>query len=259
MNRKNITFNLDDIVKKDVRVADFNVLKEMYNNPERQSWELFFKPKELENVLISSFSITSTEIRDFIENTFGIEMNITQTSSNHNRLNEMIREVAVTKKGKRTKLNYYQYRDLILSERFYRFILKNYDERRVRDIEKLYSETMYLHINKFNKSSLYLEQKKKDIVYYANALSLIHGFDEILKKYYSMFIDLWHNQGIYYGDIYASNETKQILDIISYRFRQKSEFVYKFSSREDVYSTNKNQIIEFFLQDIDRWANEEIK
>lgn len=42
MNRKNITFNLDDIVKKDVRVADFNVLKEMYNNPERQSWELFF-------------------------------------------------------------------------------------------------------------------------------------------------------------------------------------------------------------------------
>ena len=53
MNRKNITFNLDDIVKKDVRVADFNVLKEMYNNPKRQSWELFFKPKELENVLIS--------------------------------------------------------------------------------------------------------------------------------------------------------------------------------------------------------------
>ena len=50
-----------------------------------------------------------------------------------------------------------------------------------------------------------------------------------------------------------------MLDIISYRFRQKSPLVYKFDSRDDVYNTDKNQIIEWFLRDVERWANNEIK
>ena len=135
----------------------------------------------------------------------------------------------------------------------------HHDEWKVDDQEKMYNEIMYLQVNKFKESALYQEQKKKDTIYYANALSLVEGFDQVLKQYYSMFLDLWHIQRVDYRYIEAPAETKQMLDIVSYRFRQKSPLVYKFDSRDDVYSTTKNQIIEWFLQDVDRWANNEIK
>lgn len=221
---------------------------------------MFFKPHQLEKVYSSSFSVTSSQLRKFLKDTFGISFDLDSgNNSNRNRLNEMIKEVAPTHRGKTTKLNFYQYRKLILSDRFNRFILNKHNKYEVYDQEKMYNEIMYLQVNKFKESALYQEQKKKDIIYYANALSLIEGFDQVLKKYYSMFLDLWHNQEVYYGDIYAPDEVKQLLDIISYRFRQKSPLVYKFDSHDDVYSTDKNKIIEWFLQDVDRWANDEIK
>lgn len=253
-----LTFDLNSIVSGDIRVLVPSDYLELHNAPSREPWELFFKPHQLEKVFQSSFSVTSSQLREFLTETFGIPFEL-GNSSNRNRLNEMIKDIAPTQRGKRTKLNFYQYRNLILSDKFNKFILSKYDEWKVDDQEKMYNEIMYLQVNKFKESALYQEQKKKDTIYYANALSLVEGFDQVLKKYYSMFLDLWHNQEVYYGDIYAPDEVKQLLDIISYRFRQKSPLVYKFSSHDDVYNTNKNQIIEWFLQDVDRWANNEIK
>ena len=37
----------------------------------------------------------------------------------------------------------------------------------------MYEELMYLQVNKFKESNLYQEQKKKDTIYYASALSLV--------------------------------------------------------------------------------------
>lgn len=253
-----LTFDLNSIVSGDIRVLVPSDYLELHNAPSREPWELFFKPHQLEKVFQSSFSVTSSQLREFLTETFGIPFE-PGNSSNRNRLNEMIKDIAPTQRGKRTKLNFYQYRNLILSDKFNKFILSKYDEWKVDDQEKMYNEIMYLQVNKFKESALYQEQKKKDTIYYANALSLVEGFDQVLKKYYSMFLDLWHNQEVYYGDIYAPDEVKQLLDIISYRFRQKSPLVYKFYSHDDVYNTNKNQIIEWFLQDVDRWANNEIK
>lgn len=253
-----LTFDLNSIVSGDIRVLVPSDYLELHNAPSREPWELFFKPHQLEKVFQSSFSVTSSQLREFLTETFGIPFEL-GNSSNRNRLNEMIKDIAPTQRGKRTKLNFYQYRNLILSDKFNKFILSKYDEWKVDDKEKMYNEIMYLQVNKFKESALYQEQKKKDTIYYANALSLVEGFDQVLKKYYSMFLDLWHNQEVYYGDIYAPDEVKQLLDIISYRFRQKSPLVYKFYSHDDVYNTNKNQIIEWFLQDVDRWANNEIK
>ena len=253
-----LTFDLNSIVSGDIRVLVPSDYLELHNAPSREPWELFFKPHQLEKVFQSSFSVTSSQLREFLTETFGIPFEL-GNSSNRNRLNEMIKDIAPTQRGRRTKLNFYQYRNLILSDKFNKFILSKYDEWKVDDQEKMYNEIMYLQVNKFKESALYQEQKKKDTIYYANALSLVEGFDQVLKKYYSMFLDLWHNQEVYYGDIYAPDEVKQLLDIISYRFRQKSPLVYKFYSHDDVYNTNKNQIIEWFLQDVDRWANNEIK
>ena len=253
-----LTFDLSSIVSRDIRVLSPNNYLELYNDPSREPWELFFKPHQLEKVFQSSFSVTSSQLREFLTETFGIPFEL-DNNSNRNRLNEMIKDIAPTQRGKRTKLNFYQYRNLILSDKFNKFILSKHDEWKVDDREKMYNEIMYLQVNKFKESALYQEQKKKDTIYYANALSLVEGFDQVLKQYYSMFLDLWHIQRVDYRYIEAPAETKQMLDIVSYRFRQKSPLVYKFDSRDDVYSTTKNQIIEWFLQDVDRWANNEIK
>lgn len=253
-----LTFDLSSIVSRDIRVLSPNNYLELYNDPSREPWELFFKPHQLEKVFQSSFSVTSSQLREFLTETFGIPFEL-DNNSNRNRLNEMIKDIAPTQRGKRTKLNFYQYRNLILSDKFNKFILSKHDEWKVDDQEKMYNEIMYLQVNKFKESALYQEQKKKDTIYYANALSLVEGFDQVLKQYYSMFLDLWHIQRVDYRYIEAPAETKQMLDIVSYRFIQKSPLVYKFDSRDDVYSTTKNQIIEWFLQDVDRWANNEIK
>lgn len=253
-----LTFDLSSIVSRDIRVLSPNNYLELYNDPSREPWELFFKPHQLEKVFQSSFSVTSSQLREFLTETFGIPFEL-DNNSNRNRLNEMIKDIAPTQRGKRTKLNFYQYRNLILSDKFNKFILSKHDEWKVDDQEKMYNEIMYLQVNKFKESALYQEQKKKDTIYYANALSLVEGFDQVLKQYYSMFLDLWHIQRVDYRYIEVPAETKQMLDIVSYRFRQKSPLVYKFDSRDDVYSTTKNQIIEWFLQDVDRWANNEIK
>ena len=181
------------------------------------------------------------------------------STNNRNQLNAIIKKYAPTKRGHRTILNYYQFRDLILSDDFNRFVLRKQDESKSNNKRLMYEELMYLQVNKFKESNLYQEQKKKDTIYYASALSLVEGFDQVLKQYYSMFLDLWHIQQVDYRYIEAPAETKQMLDIISYRFRQKSPLVYKFNSRDDVYNTDKNQIIEWFLRDVERWANNEIK
>lgn len=60
--------------------------------------------------------------------------------------------------------------------------MSKHDEWKVDDQEKMYNEIMYLQVNKFKESALYQEQKKKDTIYYANALSLVEGFDQVLKQ-----------------------------------------------------------------------------
>ena len=254
-----ITFNLDKLRGIDfIRPLDWKSLEKLHNDVNRENWEMFFRPSELEKVFTSTLKITSRDLREFLDDVFGISMSVDSTN-NRNQLNAIIKKYAPTKRGHRTILNYYQFRDLILSDDFNRFVLRKQDESKSNNKRLMYEELMYLQVNKFKESNLYQEQKKKDTIYYASALSLVEGFDQVLKQYYSMFLDLWHIQQVYYRYIEATAETKQMLDIISYRFRQKSPLVYKFDSRDDVYNTDKNQIIEWFLRDVERWANNEIK
>ena len=112
---------------------------------------------------------------------FGISMSVDSTN-NRNQLNAIIKKYAPTKRGHRTILNYYQFRDLILSDDFNRFVLRKQDESKSNNKRLMYEELMYLQVNKFKESNLYQEQKKKDTIYYASALSLVEGFDQVLKQ-----------------------------------------------------------------------------
>lgn len=250
-----LTFNLNELIKQDLKTL--NIEEYFKINENKKPWEILIKPHEIEKLMISTINITSRDLRKFIDDTFDIDMNFYH-SSNRNRLNEIIKKYAPTQRGKRTTLNYFQYRNLILSDEFNEFILKNFNRNKHYGTDKMYNEIMFLQNNRFKNTILYQKEKEIDRIYYAKTLSLIEGLDQIIKDFYWHFLNIW-NQKIHYSDLPLDKEILQILDIISYRFKQKSKTVYKFTTKEDVYSTDKNQIIEMFLRDIERWKNEEIK
>ena len=86
---------------------------------------------------------------------------------------------------------------------------------------------------------------------------MIPNLGELLKKRYCLFIDALEEE-FYYGDLPLGDNELELLDVISYRFRQTSRFIYKIDSKDDVNTTNNDQLIKWFIQDIIRWANEEI-
>ena len=86
---------------------------------------------------------------------------------------------------------------------------------------------------------------------------MIPNLGELLKERYCLFIDELEEE-FYYGDLPLGDNELELLDVISYRFRQTSRFIYKIDSKDDVNTTNNDQLIKWFIQDIIRWANEEI-
>ena len=61
---------------------------------------------------------------------------------------------------------------------------------------------------------------------------------------------------VHFYSIAPSKEDKELLDIISYRFRQTNPLIYKFDSEDDINTTNNQQLIRFFVEDVDAWSNE---
>lgn len=157
-----LTFNLDDLYNFQFFTINPNFLKIDEERTKNEPWRRFRKPKEREEILQISFKVSSTEIREFIDEVFGIGMDIDQ-SHHRNTLNKMIKRVVpMTQRGKRTYLNFYQFRDLILLEEFNRFILDNLQiDRKVENTERMYQEIMYLQMNKYFQTSMYRVKKKK--------------------------------------------------------------------------------------------------
>lgn len=250
-----LTFNLEELFKSDMKVLSFGEeLREVLNNPVEQ-YQNFIKPKNREVYMKSGFSTTSSEIIEFLENRIGAELDREDHNHRRNQLNSIIKKIAPTQRGKRTKLGYYQFRDLILLDDFNKFVLNNFNPDNVKDEEKMYAEIMYLQQNKFKETQLYKSQKIEDIATSAYALNLIGGLGEFLKQKYCLYLYLKENN-IFYGTLDIPDSDKELLEIISYRDRQTSITVYKFDSEFDVNTTNDEQMIRFFLTDIDSWANE---
>lgn len=85
---------------------------------------------------------TSKEIFNFLEEKMGTEVDREFSNHKRNQINIMIKKVAYTQKGKRTTMNYYQFRYLILLEEFNKFVLNNFGEKGVP--EEKYREIMFL-------------------------------------------------------------------------------------------------------------------
>lgn len=249
-----LTFNLEELFKLDFRGLDMIEFSKYIQQPVAD-YKNFIKPKERERFLKSTIRITSSEIVKFLENTLGIELDREYNNHKRNQLNSLIKKIAPTRRGKRTVLDGYQFRNLILLDEFNKFVLNNFNSKAVKSEEEMYKEIMFLQQNKFKETDMYKAQKFEDSQTVGYALTLINGLAEFLKEKYCLFLYLWENN-IFYGDIQASKEDKELLDIISYRFRQTNPLIYKFDSESDVNTTNNQQLIRFFVEDIDAWSNE---
>ncbi|MFV0556991.1 MAG: hypothetical protein ACK5LM_07830 [Lactovum sp.] len=250
-----LTFNLEELYKKDVKYLDHEQLTKILREPV-EKWQNFIILKDREKMMRSNFSTTSTEVFNFLEEKLGIEVDRMYNNYKRNQINTMIKKVAQTHKGKRTTLDYYQFRDLILLDEFNKFVLNNFGEINVPE-EEMYKEIMFLQQNKFKETKLYEFQKQEDIKTIAYVLNLIPNFGEILKERYCLFIEAMEGE-VFYGDLPLDVNELEFLDVISYRFRQTSNSIYKVDSEYDVNTTPNEQFIKWFLQDIDWWANEEI-
>jgi hypothetical protein len=86
---ENLTFNIDKIKKEYLEYL--NIQKLTANK------KVWLNSHEIKEMMDSNFKVSSSELRKFIENTFGIRMDITM-SHNRNQLNSLIKKVTHTKK-----------------------------------------------------------------------------------------------------------------------------------------------------------------
>lgn len=238
-----LTFNLEKINVEDYKSVSFT--------PQLLQVDPNGSPtKRFEQMVQTSFQTDSREIREFLENTFGIGFNIAMEHSSNDRtqLNKLIAKIAPTKKSQRTKLNYFQYRDLIQMEEFKRFIINHLQNaEKVKDQEKMFTELTYLELAQFDKTSLYQERQQLDATAISEELSILPDIARNVKLVYLSYLE--NDQSI------KDPEFKILMNIVKGRQQSTSPMIYKYSSPEDVLSTNDQQIIKHFIIDIERWNN----
>lgn len=260
--KNTLTLNLDKIQKESFFTLN---PKTVIDSLEKN---IVIKADEQKKIMQSSWTTTSSKIRNFIEDTFGICFSADKTdhySHRRNQLNIAIKNAKSgnTTRGKKSTINFYEYCKLITSDEFIKFITINLQkDQLVKDEKKMYEELMYLQINKYQQSSLYIQKKIRNYNSISFALGLItniypynKNLAEQIKFFYCVFFEFLEDN-INYHQEPLTNEHLIILDIISYRFNQSDIKIYKFNSIDDIQTTNDEQIIKFFIQDIDRWDNE---
>lgn len=259
----NLTLNLDKINKQSFFGLNQKKIIDLLKK------NIVIKADDHEKIIYSSWTTTSSEIRNFIENTFGICFSADKTdhySHRRNQLNTAIKNAKYgeTKRGKKSTIDFYEYCKLITSDEFIKFITTNLQkDKLVKDEKKMYEELMYLQINKYQQSSLYKQKKSRNYQAISFALEIItkaypeeKDLAKKIKFFYCVFLEIQKDKVNYHQELQLKDEYKVIFDIISYRFKQSDITVYKFDSVEDIETTNDEQIIKWFIQDIDRWDNE---
>lgn len=237
---ENLTFNIDKIKKEYFEYL--NIQKLTANK------KVWLNSHEIKEMMDSNFKVSSSELRKFIENTFGIRMDITM-SHNRNQLNSLIKKVTHTKKGKRTFLNLNEYIKLIKLDGFNSFIINNMNKNEVKDREILEKELMYLQVNRYKDTEQYKLDNMLELQSFAYYLAILDVLDEKLDYWYSQ--PFLHNTYVKTENEHLNN----LLDLINTHYENKKLSKYKFHSIKDIETTNPIQKIYFFLRDIQELEN----
>lgn len=230
-----LTFNLEELKEN---IFEYIEISEI----DTTRWK---NKNEFKDSIQSNFKVSSSDLRNFIENTFGISMDIEFHSHNRNQLNLLIKKVTKTKKGKTTFLNLNEYIKLIELEEFNTFIIENAQKDfKVANKQKLYDELMYLQIRRYKNTKYYRTESMLELQSFAYYLSIF--------KTLNRYLNFWYEQP-FLRDTHIETENEDInnlLNIINNHYDNNEITKNKFRSVEDIESTSEIQKIYTFLRDI---------
>lgn len=230
-----LTFNLEELKEN---IFEYIKISEI----DTTRWK---NKNEFKNSIKSNFKVSSSDLRNFIENTFGISMDIEFHSHNRNQLNLLIKKVTKTKKGKTTFLNLDEYIKLIELEEFNTFIIENAQKDfKVANKQKLYDELMYLQIRRYKNTKYYRTESMLELQSFAYYLSLFESLDQYLNFWYcEPFLKDTHVES-------PNEDLNNLLKVINGHYDNTEITKNKFQSIDDVINTSEMQKIYTFLRDI---------
>jgi hypothetical protein len=231
-----LTFNLEEITQNNFQFIEISEV-------DTTRWK---NKNEFKESIESTFKVSSSDLRNFIENTFGIRMDIYSHSHNRNQLNLLIKKVTKTKRGKTTFLNLDEYIKLIQLEEFNSFILDKIRESNVEveNKQKLYDELMYLQIRRYKNTKYYRTESMLELQSFAYYLSLFESLDQYLNFWYSQpFLKDTHVES-------PNEDLNNLLKVINGHYDNTEITKNKFQSIDDVITTSEMQKIYTFLRDI---------
>lgn len=230
-----LTFNLEELKEN---IFEYIKISEI----DTTRWK---NKNEFKDSIKSNFKVSSSDLRNFIENTFGISMDIEFHSHNRNQLNLLIKKVTKTKKGKTTFLNLDEYIKLIELEEFNTFIIENAQKDfKVANKQKLYDELMYLQIRRYKNTKYYRTKSMLELQSFAYYLSLFESLDQYLNFWYcEPFLKDTHVES-------PNEDLNNLLKVINGHYDNTEITKNKFQSIDDVINTSEMQKIYTFLRDI---------
>ncbi|HDJ5798321.1 TPA: hypothetical protein PQZ02_002434 [Staphylococcus aureus] len=230
-----LTFNLEELKEN---IFEYIEISEI----DTTRWK---NKNEFKDSIQSNFKVSSSDLRNFIENTFGISMDVEFHSHNRNQLNLLIKKVTKTKKGKTTFLNLNEYIKLIELEEFNTFIIENAQKDfKVANKQKLFDELMYLQIRRYKNTKYYRTKSMLELQSFAYYLSLFESLDQHLNFWYCQpFLEDTHVES-------PNEDLNNLLKVINGHYDNTEITKNKFQSIEDVISTSQIQKIYTFLRDI---------
>ncbi|MCG2254803.1 hypothetical protein K4Q31_12435 [Staphylococcus epidermidis] len=230
-----LTFNLEELKEN---IFEYIKISEI----DTTRWK---NKNEFKDSIKSNFKVSSSDLRNFIENTFGISMDIEFHSHNRNQLNLLIKKVTKTKKGKTTFLNLDEYIKLIELEEFNTFIIENAQKDfKVANKQKLYDELMYLQIRRYKNTKYYRTESMLELQSFAYYLSLFESLDQYLNFWYcEPFLKDTHVES-------PNEDLNNLLKVINGHYDNTEITKNKFQSIDDVINTSEMQKIYTFLRDI---------
>lgn len=230
-----LTFNLEELKEN---IFEYIKISEI----DTTRWK---NKNEFKDSIKSNFKVSSSDLRNFIENTFGISMDIEFHSHNRNQLNLLIKKVTKTKKGKTTFLNLDEYIKLIELEEFNTFIIENAQKDfKVANKQKLYDELMYLQIRRYKNTKYYRTESMLELQSFAYYLSLFESLDQYLNFWYcEPFLKDTHVES-------PNEDLNNLLKVINGHYDNTEITKNKFQSIDDVINTSEIQKIYTFLRDI---------
>ncbi|RAN54120.1 hypothetical protein [Dolosigranulum pigrum] len=253
-----LTFNIDKLIQEhNINLSDRPLTTESITS-------FMLRIKHPDNLYDTDFQITSTDIKDFLNQTFFIEFEI--GCRNSVRLASCIRQIAKTRTGVKTKINLVQFKNLIILDDFIEFIYDRFHEFMIskkgneEQLLLMRKELTFMNYQKY-KDEITPFQKNLYIESISNILGKNPKFSlyDNLKEYYMAFINTHEQTGNY--DFFTTYKTQHIyegiiprdeeetLEIIASRYIDiKNNPEYK--TKENLESIEKATLIKNFINDL---------